>query len=135
MGLIRVPKIRDCRIRQEGEKVILVVDGKSYLELPWDAALQIGKAMQIQARKAEEIAKAQQIAFDQGVIIRSGFPVGLTNNPAIHKEAAKEAAHNKVLRKMPGGIKSQSSVGKPRVIKKQPTEEQRLKEERKHEQV
>jgi hypothetical protein len=131
--IINAPRIHDCRIRVEGTKVVLVVDGKEYLELPWDAAMKVGRAMVSCAKEAEELAKALKIAHDQAFIIRAGLPFGLTNHPAIHKEAGKLAAHDRDLRKMPGGIKSTESVGKPRLIKMPPTEEQKRLEEKKHE--
>ena len=116
-----VPKIKDCRIRLNGIKVILITEGKEYLELPWEAALKIGRAMIAQARRAEEAAKALNIVEDQAIIIRSGFPVGLTNRKDIQTEALKEAKWNRELRKkMPGGIQSQSIVGTPTLIKKPP---------------
>ena len=94
------------------------------LDVPWNMALSIGRSLIKQAKIVEEHVKAPGIIKDQALLQRVGFPIGLTNNPAIQKEAMKEAVNSKELRKaFPGGIKSQSAVGTPTVIKKPPKEE------------
>ncbi len=122
---IYAPKIRQVSVRHDGTRVVLLERGKVIIELPWDAALDLSKAIHIQAKKAEEIAKAAKIIDDQAFLTRLGVPIGLTSNPAIKKEAAKEAAWNKALRKAippakAGGIKSQAVFGTPRLIQKRP---------------
>ncbi len=103
------------QIRQEGPEVLLVIDGRA-LKMPWNVALDVSKALAIKARKAEEIAKAEGIIFDQALLIRTGAPLGLTDNPDIQKEAAKEAAHNGDLRRyLPGGVKGAEQFGCPTV--------------------
>jgi hypothetical protein len=46
--------------------------------------------------RSEEIAKAANIAQDQAILIRSGFPIGITDNRAIMKEAIKRAEELKI---------------------------------------
>lgn len=118
--MIIIPQIKTITVNQEGSRVNIIHD-KGIIELPWDAALEIAKAMIIQARKAEEIAKAEAIAYDQAILTRLGIPIGLTSHPIILKEAKKEAAWNTNLRRyIPSGkakgIKSQSVVGSPTLI-------------------
>ena len=121
MGGIYIPKIKDCRVRQEGTRVLIISEGKLLLDLPWRAALEISKGLRTAAKLAEEQAEALKIIQDQAVIQRAGFPVGLTDNPDIQKEALKVAQHDRKLRRfMPGGIKSEGAVGTPTLIKKPP---------------
>jgi len=122
MGGVYIPKIREAKVKQNGTRVLVLIDGKLVLDLPWEAALDLSKGIRIQAKRAEELAKAPQIIQDQALIQRSGFPVGLTNNPDIQKEALKVAQHDRKLRRfLPGGIKSEGAVGTPTLIKKPPS--------------
>ena len=103
------------RIHQEGPEVHLIIDGRA-LRMPWNAALDVGKALIKKARAAEEIAKVEGIIFDSALLIRTGAPLGFTDNPDIQAEAAKEAAHNPQLRKyLPGGVKATEQFGGPTV--------------------
>ena len=121
---IHVPKLRLLGVRVDKDRVIILEEGKAILNIPWNMALPLGKALVKRAKTAEEHANALQIIKDQALIQRVGFPIGLTNNPAIQKEAMKEAVNSRELRRaLPGGIKSQSIVGVPTVIKKPPKEE------------
>ncbi len=105
-------------IRQEGERVLLVVNGRLAADMPWDAALEVAKFLHQKAKLAEEHAKANQIIYDSAILLRVGFPIGLSNNRAIQKEAGKEAAWNQKLRRyLPGGVKSQEAVGTPTIIR------------------
>ena len=106
----------EVRIRHEGAEVQVIVDGKAAITAPWNAALDIAHQMIASARKAEEVAKAEGIIFDNAMLIRSGAPFGLSNHPDIISESLKEAAHNTTLRRhMLGGIKSTTIVGTPEV--------------------
>jgi len=123
---IIVPKLRLVEVKVDKDKgrVIILEEGKVVLDVPWNMALSIGRSLIKQAKIVEEHVKAPGIIKDQALLQRVGFPIGLTNNPAIQKEAMKEAVNSKELRKaFPGGIKSQSAVGTPTVIKKPPKEE------------
>lgn len=86
-------------LKQEGANVLLIVDGKLVSIMPWQAAEQVSKALLAQARKAEEIDKAENIIHDNAILTRAGFPMGLSNHPLIIEETKKEAAHNRDLRR------------------------------------
>lgn len=123
---IIVPKLRlvEVKIDKDKGRVIILEEGKVVLDVPWNMALSIGRSLIKQAKIVEEHVKAPEIIKGQALLQRVGFPIGLTNNPDIQKEAMKEAVNSKELRKaFPGGIKSQSAVGVPSVIKKPPKEE------------
>lgn len=103
------------RIGQDGPNVIITIDGRA-IEMPWNAALDVGKALIKKARAAEEIAKSEGLIFDQALLIRTGAPLGFSSHPDIQSEAAKEAAHNPQLRKyLPGGVKATEQFGSPNV--------------------
>ena len=120
MAEIFVAKYREVNIRRDGNNVVLISGGQRVLELPWDAALALGKALIIQTRRIEERVKADSIAFDQAILMRRGLPFGLSSNPTIIDMAKKEAAHNSVLRrnvpKAPG-VDSKEAFGTPTLIK------------------
>lgn len=102
-------------IRQDGDKVLLVIDGKAIV-LPWDGAIEIGQSLVGCGRKAEEIAKADQVAFDHAIAVRLALPFGFAFNPDVRKLGEQEAANNTQLRRyLPGGIKSEESMGTPTV--------------------
>ena len=108
-------------IRQEGTCVLFIVDGRLVLTLPWEAALDLARGITIKARAAEEIAKVERVIADQALLIRTGAPIGLTNNPDIQAEAAKEAVSSRDLRRyLPGGVKSEEKFGRPTVIRHPP---------------
>lgn len=130
MTTILKPQINEMLVRQEGAKVVLIYNGKLICELTWEAAGSVAKAIHTQAKKAEEIAKAEEIIYDQAILTRTGFPIGLSNHPAILQEAMKEAAWNRDLRRYipPArafGIQSQEVFGAP-VIRRHPPKEQEL---------
>ena len=116
-----LPKLREVTVRQEGTDVVLIAGNKRFFSLPWNAALVLARAITTQAQRAEELAKREQIIYDQAILTRSGAPFGLTNNPTMLKEAANEAAWNTKLRRYitgqsAKGIESQSIVGTPTII-------------------
>ena len=116
--------MRNVRVHQEGPEVQLIIDGRA-LRMPWNVALDLSKALRKKAHAAEEIAKAEGIIFDQALLIRTGAPLGFTDNPDIQKEAAKEAAHNSDLRRyLPGGVNERSQergqMGSPTVYRGRP---------------
>lgn len=117
------------KVRQEGTTVLIINKEGKFLELPWDAALAVAKALRIQAKRAEEFAKRCQIIMDQAILMRKGIPFGLTSNPAMQQEAGKEAAHNRQLRLyMPGGVKSQECLGTPAVLQHSPPKAEEIKD-------
>jgi hypothetical protein len=122
---ISVPKPGNIRIRNDGFNVILVSNMGVTVVLPWSAALEVAKEITAQARKIEEVAKANQIVGDQALLIRLGIPLGLSDNPDIKKEALKEAQWDPKLRKyITGsrvkGIPSGEVMGTPSLIQHEP---------------
>ncbi len=110
-----------ARIACVGTTVLFEVDGRRVFEADWKDALAIADAIRAQAKRAEELAHAEGIIADQALIIRKGLPFGLTNRPDMLKEAVKEAAWNRDLRRaLPGGIKSAVVVGTPAIIQHPP---------------
>ena len=79
-------------VRQEGTNVVVIREGRAVFDMPWDAALQLARAIFSQAKRAEELASAERIAEDQAVLLRLGVPVGLSSRRDIQEEAQKRAA-------------------------------------------
>lgn len=116
------------RVRQEGARVLVLRQGRALLDLPWQAALDLAKALHAQGKRAEEIDRAQAIIADQAIVTRLGFRFGLTSHPVLLKEATKAAAWDRTLRRYippskAWGITSQQVVGSPRVLTHPPTRE------------
>ena len=106
----------ELAVRREGERVLLIQDGRLMSDLPPQAALELARGLTVQARLAEEQAQAGRIVFDQALLMRTGAPFGLTNRPDILREAVKESWLNRTLRRyLPGGIKSHAVVGTPAI--------------------
>lgn len=104
------------RVLQEGTRVVVLKDGALAADLTWEAALEVGKALVSVGKKAEEWAKALEIARDAAILLRAGVPVGLTNHPAIRKEAKHIAETDDALRRYMPGIKSQEMFGTPAIL-------------------
>lgn len=102
------------RIRNEGAEVLVFAEDELVLRIPWNAAIDVAHEIIAKAKAAEEIAKANDIIFDNALLIRSGGSFGLSSNPDIMKESANEAAWNTTLRRSNlGGLKSEGIVGAP----------------------
>jgi len=116
MPSIVIPKgVQEARVGRSGQLVLLVIGGKT-VEMPWQAALELGRALVSRARDAEEQAKAPQVARDAAILLRAGARIGLSSDPKIRDEAGKLAAWDEELRRcMPGGIKSQEMLGRPAI--------------------
>jgi len=119
------------QFRHENGKVIFVFNGKGY-SMPWEKADDLSRAAATMARQAEEYCKANQIIADNALMQRSGFPMGLSDNPIIQDETIKEALGSKYLRRvLPwrdkntssgiGGIKTRGAVGAPTLSKRAAT--------------
>jgi hypothetical protein len=117
MSEFYVPAFKSATVRREGSRVMLIKDGATLLDLPWDAAKELAKVMRLQAARAEQTANVEAVIADQAVLIRKGFPISLTPNPEVFKEAGNEAAHNRDLRRyVPGGVPSGMTFGMARLI-------------------
>jgi hypothetical protein len=103
--------------RQEGDHVLLIHNGRLLMNpLPWEAALEIAKAIMAKAKQAEEWAKRETIATDQAILQRAGANFGITSNPVILKEAIHRSQHDRDLRRYMPSIESKGVVGSPTVI-------------------
>lgn len=116
MGSFFIPQFKDITVRREGARVMLIQDGVLLLDLPWDQAKRLARAVRVQAAAAEARAKVNQVISDQAVFIRKRIPIALTSDPAVFKEAGNVAAHDRDLRRYcPGGIPSGVKFGVPSV--------------------
>lgn len=116
MGSFFIPQFKDITVRREGARVMLIQDGILLLDLPWDQAKRLARAVKIQAAAAEARAKVKTIIADQAVLIRKGIPLALTPDPEVFKAAGNEAAHDRDLRRYcPGGIPSGVKFGIPTI--------------------
>jgi len=55
--LIRVPKQREIRVRQDGTNVVLLIDGAVAFETHWRFALDVGRALTTKARAAMDLER------------------------------------------------------------------------------
>lgn len=123
---IHIPQIKTMKVGHDKTDVIWQIGNDKTQRLPWEAAIYFSKAIMAQARRIEELKKAGQIIDDQALLLGHGFPIGLTNDPAMLDEARKTAVNNPKLRKLGGmgGIESTERVGKPRIIQHPPKKEE-----------
>lgn len=101
------------RIRRFGDQIIFEDQTKGHFtQMPYAAAIEIGKALIAKGKEAEEEANAEGLIHDQALVLQT--PVGgiLSSHPVINKEAWRHAERNK----LPGGIEPTSVVGAPAVI-------------------
>lgn len=118
------------QVRQEATNVVVIREGRAIFDMPWDAALELAQAIYVQAKRAEELAKAEAIAGDQAILLRLGVPLGLSNRRDIQAEAQQRAAWDSTLRraiplrraKGVGGVRSKEVFGTPRIIRHEPGE-------------
>lgn len=96
--------------------------------LPRPLACALRVALVAKARAAEEQEKAPSIAMDQAVLMRTCAPLGFSSDPKIQDRAALEAAHDRDLRRFVPvkGIKSKEEFGRPTVLNRSLTTEERL---------
>jgi len=105
-------------IRHEGTRVLIIKNGVLVGDLDHRAALELGRALMAQAKRAEEIAQHEQIAYDEAILLRAGLGgrLGLTNNRHIMDAAKNLAAWDSRLRRyLPGGVQSAEAVGTPAI--------------------
>lgn len=122
---ILVQKGGRATVGARGDRVLLAFEGGPQL-LPWRKAESLGSALIAAARQAEEVERAEAVAYDAAILARAGAPFGLTNHPQIQAEAAKLAAWDSRLRRaMPGGVRSKEIMGTPAVTVAPPMETQR----------
>ncbi|MBN1691309.1 MAG: hypothetical protein JW901_09820, partial [Dehalococcoidia bacterium] len=118
------------RVGRDGANIVLEYtcgDKTQTMVMPWDAALEVARALTARAREVETDVKAGKIINDQALLVRLGIPLGLSNNPNIQKEAHHAAQFDDKLRKyITGsrvqGIPSDEMVGTPVLITHKPKE-------------
>jgi hypothetical protein len=108
-------------IRQDGTRVMLLYQGRCLCSMPWQAALDLAHAIRTQAKRAEELDRAPAIIRDQAIVTRLGLRFGLTSHPSLLREACRQAAWDRNLRRyIPSGkargLDRQSVVGAPSLI-------------------
>lgn len=101
-------------VRQDGDHVLLVLDGKSW-RIPWRAALELSSAIRSAGKLAEEDANVNRIIADNAILMRAGVNLDLTNNRKILAEAKKEAEWGDLRRHMPASFRNQPIFGLPTV--------------------
>lgn len=113
--------LEQIRVGRDGDRIKVISKGCLILDVPYEAALEIGRAIIGKAKEAEEFANPYKIIMDQAILFRTGFPLGLTNNRDIMSESIKTAMHDRDLRRfIPGGVRSKEVVGTPSLIQKEP---------------
>lgn len=108
--------IKQFQCKDEGKNVVINLDGK-VVSVPWQAALDISRAIHIKAKKAEEFDNVNKIIFDHALLTRVGSMIGLSNDPKIKEEVKKESVWNKMLRRYVKGHKGRFVVGTPTLIR------------------
>lgn len=79
-------------VMHDGDRVIVTRDGETIINVPWDQAIEISKAIYAHAKQAEETASAEKIVHQNAALLRAGAPFSLTNNPILQKLSGNEAA-------------------------------------------
>lgn len=112
--------LHQITVRTVDTKVVLLVDGRG-VEIPWEHAIAVGKALLTKASEARENAKAAILTADHALCLRAGLPFGVTNRPDIQREAWKEAQYLK----FPGVVEPKSQVYKPTILQSPPSSEEK----------
>lgn len=116
-------RAKSATVRQEGVRVVVLHGGRAVLDMPWDGALELARAIHSQAKRAEELANADAIATDQAILLRLGVPIGLSDRQDIQQEAQNRAAWDSGLRRYirgkrargVNGVRSAGVVGTPTI--------------------
>ena len=107
---------RSITVRQEADRVLLIIDGRLAANMPWEAALSVAAGLTAKAHAAEEYVKAPQLIKDQALLMRVGARLGLTRNLRILGDAKVLAETDRTLRSAIPSIRSTAAVGTPIVI-------------------
>lgn len=112
---------QQCRadIRAEGDRVLLAIDGRGYA-IPWQQAIELGRALIAKAREAEEVASANRIIADQALLTRVGAPFALSNNRLIRGAARTAAQWDSALRRAIKATPRREHVGVPTIHQEPP---------------
>jgi hypothetical protein len=116
-------------VRQDLGKILVIGNGRLLFDMPAAVARQVWRAVKGKAKLAEEHDAADRVIADNALLLRTGAPFGLSDNPRILAESAKEAAHNRDLRRfIPGGVQADRLRGAPRVSIETRTPAQQLRD-------
>lgn len=98
---ILTPQTQHTSVRVEGDRVLLIHEGRLLLEMPYQVALELGRALVSQAKLAETHAVRDTLVEQQAVLMRLGLPFGFIppSRPDLMRAAGNEAAWNSRLRK------------------------------------
>lgn len=107
-----------ANVRHDGDRVLLTIDGKTW-QLPWQAAVQLGRLMQSAGRQAEEFAQANRVIADEALLLRAGAPFSLSSNPKIREAAKTEAAWGSLRRYLPARFRD-AEFGVPSIRQEKP---------------
>lgn len=112
-------------LRREGDDILIeTVLGDLLYLIPCAAAQEIGGGIIAHAHKieTEEEEVAEKLAWEQGLLQRSGIGLGLVDHPDIQKMAGQNAVHDPKLRKYiaSSGALIQVRIGTPSVSKGAP---------------
>ena len=108
----------------EGDKVLLLLDGKLITRMPWWAGEKVWKAIRVKTHEAEQHADPIRLISDQALMYRTGAPFALTDAKDFQDEAFKEAQYNRDLRHCipvaeADPDRGAASFGRPKVIRKE----------------
>jgi len=105
----------EFRVRADGTRVVLIKDGQLTAILPWEAALQLSRALHVQAKRAEEWAKQDRVIGDQALLCRLGVKLGLIRDPRLRPAAVQRALHDRDLRRYVPQGRVVDAMGTPTV--------------------
>lgn len=112
-------------VKQDGAYVIYeFYDGTKqfYVQMEAQNARELAQQSDAVIKLAEEYVARDQIIRDSAILMRSGAPIALTDNPAFVDAAKQQAAWDSELRRyMPmKGITSQEKFGTPTILQTSP---------------
>lgn len=107
-----------AKVRCGGDHVLVNLDERVFLEITPEAALELAAAIRQQALRAQEYRDRDRLSMEGALLLRTGAPFTLSDRPDVLDRARLEAAWNTGLRRaLPAGVKAESLVGVPKVIK------------------
>lgn len=96
--------------------VLIDIGGRTVLDMTAGDLEAVAVATRAQCRKAEEEDCAGQVALDGALLLRTGAPFGMTDNPKIKSMVLAEASTNRTLRTALPGMRDTTLFGAPQVI-------------------
>ena len=87
----------DLELGKNGRVIMAGAD--PVMDMPWQKADELARALTVMARRAEEYCKANQIIADNALLARAGANIGLSDHPVIKAESVKAALYDRDLRR------------------------------------